>query len=431
MNRYDVVVVGGRVAGAATALLLARAGMRVALIDRSRPGSDIVSTHGLMRVGVAQLSRWGLLDQITEAGTPPIRSTTFHYPDGRTVVVAIRPSPGVPALYAPRRYLLDWLLVDAAAQAGVEVITQTAITALTSDENGRVTGVRTAGLGGRPVELPSLITVGADGIRSTVVRHVGAPILQQGRSCSAILYRYLNGVPAGGYEWAYRDNAAAGLIPTNNGQTCVFVSTTPQRMRAVRRTDVEHAFTTLLGQAAPALVDRVAASQPAGPIHGWGGTPGYVRQSWGPGWALVGDAGYYKDPITTHGMTDALRDAELLAHAITETTIAGSTEAIAFARYQQTRDRLSSDLFAATEDVAAYNWTPDTIEPLLRRVSAAMTDEVTHLQTLPDLAHIRQPDPLVDHRDRDTSPSAATVSDVRRPLPDARERGANRAKVIV
>ena len=200
MNRYDVVVVGGRVAGAATALLLARAGMRVALIDRSRPGSDIVSTHGLMRVGVAQLSRWGLLDQITEASTPPIRSTTFHYPDGRTVVVAIRPSPGVPALYAPRRYLLDWMLVDAAAQAGVEVITQTAITALTSDENGRVTGVRTAGRGGRPVELPSLITVGADGIRSTVVRHVGAPILQQGRSCSAILYRYLNGVPAGGYE---------------------------------------------------------------------------------------------------------------------------------------------------------------------------------------------------------------------------------------
>jgi flavin-dependent dehydrogenase len=327
--------------------------------------------------------------------------------------------------------LLDWLLVDAAAQAGVEVITQTTITALTSDENGRVTGVRAAGRGGRPVELPSLITVGADGIRSTVARHVGAPILQQGRSCSAILYRYLSSLPADGYEWAYRDNAAAGLIPTNNGQTCVFVSTTPQRMRAARRTDVEHAFTTVLGQAAPALVDRVAASQPAGPIHGWGGTPGYVRQSWGPGWALVGDAGYYKDPITTHGMTDALRDAELLAHAITETTTDGSTEAIAFARYQQTRDRLSNDLFAATEDVAAYNWTPDTIETLLRRVSAAMTDEVTHLQTLPNLAHTRQPDPLVDHRDRDASPSAATVADVRRPLPDARERGANRAKVIV
>lgn len=430
MTRYDVVVVGGRVAGASTALLLARAGARVALLDRSRPGSDIVSTHGLMRAGVVQLSRWGLLDQITAAGTPPIRSTTFHYPDGRTVEVAIRPSPGVPALYAPRRYLLDWLLVDAAAQAGVEVITQTTVTTLTSDDTGRVSGVRAIGRGGRSVELSSAITVGADGIRSTVAHDVAAPIRREGRSCSAILYRYLSGLPADGYEWAYRDNAAAGVIPTNDGQTCVFVGTTPQRMQAARRTDVEHAFTTMLRRAAPALLDRVAAAELAGPVHGWGGTPGYVRQSWGPGWALVGDASHYKDPITTHGMTDAVRDAELLAHAITETTTAGGTDAIAFARYQETRDRLSSDLFAATEDVAGYNWTPDTIETLLRRVSAAMTDEVTHLQTLPNSAHAVQPDRLVDHPYRDASRSAA-AADVRPPLPDARERGGNRAKVIV
>ena len=91
MNRYDVVVVGGRVAGASTALLLARAGPRVALVDRRRPGSDTVSTHGLMRAGVLQLSRWGLLDRVVAAGTPPIRSTTFHYADGRARCVAIRP----------------------------------------------------------------------------------------------------------------------------------------------------------------------------------------------------------------------------------------------------------------------------------------------------------------------------------------------------
>ena len=430
MTRYDAAVVGGRVAGASTALLLARAGARVALLDRSRPGSDIVSTHGLMRAGVAQLSRWGLLDQIT-ASTPPIRSTTFHYPDGRSVRVAIRPSPGVPALYAPRRYLLDWLLVDVAAQAGVEVITDTAVTALTSDHTGRVTGVRLARRGGRPVALPASITVGADGICSTVARQVAAPIIQQGRSSSAFLYRYLTGLPADGYEWAYRNNAAAGLIPTNHGQACVFVSTTPERMRAARRTGAEHAFAALLAQAAPALLDRVAAAQPAGPLHGWGGTSGYVRQAWGPGWALVGDAGYYKDPITTHGMTDALRDADLLATAITETLAGGTSEAAALSHYQQTRDRLSSDLFAATEDVAAYDWTPDTIETLLRRVSAAMTDEVNHLQTRPDLAHTMQADSRVDHHDRDASPSATTAAGLRRSLPDSRERGADHAKVII
>ena len=177
MNRYDVVVVGGRVAGASTALLLARAGARVALIDRSRPGSDTVSTHGLMRAGVLQLSRWGLLDQIVAAGTPPIRSTTFHYPNRPTVHVAIRPSPGVDALYAPRRHLLDWLLVDAAAQAGVHVITDTAVTALRSDSHGRVRGVHVVSRGGDSVALPASITVGADGIRSTVATLTRAPVV--------------------------------------------------------------------------------------------------------------------------------------------------------------------------------------------------------------------------------------------------------------
>lgn len=391
MNRYDVVVVGGRVAGASTALLLARAGARVALIDRSRPGSDTVSTHGLMRAGVLQLSRWGLLDQIVAAGTPPIRSTIFHYPNRPTVHVAIRPSPGVDALYAPRRHLLDWLLVDAAAQAGVHVITDTAVTALRSDSHGRVRGVHVVSRGGEAVEVPASITVGADGIRSTVATLTRAPVVQRGRSRSAVFYRYLTNMAADGYEWAYGAGTAAGLIPTNHSQTCVFVSTTPERMRAFRRTGAEHAFAAVLAQAAPAFLERVAAAEPASSIYGWGGIPGHVRRSWGPGWALVGDAGYYKDPITTHGMTDALRDAELLADAIIE-SIAGETpEAQALARYQQARDRLSGQHFAATEDVAAYDWNPDDIDGLLRRVSSAMTDEVTYLQTLPNLARTKQP----------------------------------------
>jgi len=134
MSGYDVVVVGGRVAGASTALLLGRAGARVALVDRSRAGTDTVSTHALMRAGVLQLSRWGLLDRVIAAGTPAIRSTSFHYTDGSIARVAIRPTAGVDALYAPRRYLFDRLLLDAAAQAGVDVFTEIAVTALRRDE---------------------------------------------------------------------------------------------------------------------------------------------------------------------------------------------------------------------------------------------------------------------------------------------------------
>jgi flavin-dependent dehydrogenase len=118
-------------------------------------------------------------------------------------------------------------------------------------------------------------------------------------------------------------------------------------------------------------------------MHGWAGAAGFVRQSWGPGWALAGDAGYYKDPITTHGITDALRDAELLAGAILETPT--GTAPASFAGYQATRDRLSSRLFEATETVASYRWSLDDVRVLLREVSSAMRDEVDHVGSLPDL----------------------------------------------
>ncbi len=199
-----------------------------------------------------------------------------------------------------------------------------------------------------------------------------------------MLYRYVSGLLADGYEWAYGDGAAAGLIPTNDGDTCVFVSTTRQRMGALRRAGTEHAFSTLLTRAAPALFDRVGVATPAGRVRGWGGVPGHVHRSWGPGWALVGDAGYFKGPITTHGTTDAMRDAELLAGEILKSQAGGLPEAVALARYQATRERLSSEFFAATKGVARYDWDVDGVQTLLRRVSSAMSDEVDYLQTLPD-----------------------------------------------
>jgi len=379
MNEYDVVVVGARVAGASTAMLLARAGLRVALVDRGSYGSDALSTHALMRAGVLQLSRWGLLDRVAAAGTPPVRSVTFHYPGAEPVHVSIKPSAGVDALYAPRRHVLDRILVDAAAAAGADVRYGTTVTGLLHDEQGRVSGVR--GLAGdREVRFDAALTVGADGIRSVVAREAGARVVRQGRAAGAVLYRYLTGLPADGYQWAYGVSAAAGLIPTNDGQTGVFVSTTPQRMHALRKGGTDAAFRTLVARAAPALEERVAAAGATGRTRGWGGAPGFVRRSSGPGWALVGDAGYFKDPITAHGITDALRDAELLTDEILEALAGGIPEAVALCRYQATRDRLSHRLFEATEAVAAYDWDVPQVQRLLRQVSASMSDEVEHLE---------------------------------------------------
>ncbi|MFG1624677.1 NAD(P)/FAD-dependent oxidoreductase [Kribbella sp. NPDC049227] len=373
---YDVLVVGGRVAGASTAMLLARAGARVALVERSAYGSDTVSTHGLMRAGVLQLSRWGLLDTLTAAGTPPIRETTFHYSDREAQQVTIRAKGGVDALYAPRRQVLDRILVDAAADAGADVRHRTAVTMLLRDESGRVTGAHVQDRAGRTADLQARLTIGADGIRSVVASAVDAPVVRRGESRSAILYRYYAGLRTAGFEWAYAPGAGAGFLPTNEELTCVFVATTPVRMRALRRGGAEEAFATLLTETG--LAERVLSAEPTGRLHGWAGAAGFMRQSGGPGWALVGDAGYYKDPITTHGMTDGLRDAELLTAAILR-----SPEAVALTQYQATRDELSRRFFDATESVASYAWSMDEVRLLLREVSSAMGDEVEHLQSLP------------------------------------------------
>lgn len=381
-SQYDVVVVGARVAGASTALLLARNGLKVALLDRAAYGSDTTSTHALMRAGVLQLSRWGVLPEIVRAGTPAVERTLFHYADGDTVSVSIRPSPGVGALYAPRRYLLDRVLVDAAADAGVDVHHGVTVTGLLPGPEGRVGGVRATTRAGTSYDVRARFTVGADGIRSVVAAELDAPVERPSSAAAAILYRYHAGLPVAGYEWAYAPGAAAGMIPTNDGLTCVFVSTTPARMRLLRREGVEEAFDTLFAGVAPAHAERLHASEPVDRMHGWGAVTGFVRRSWGPGWALVGDAGCFKDPISTHGITDALRDAELLAGAVHEALSGSQDERLVLAGYQEQRDRLSHQLIETTDRIAAYNWDMTQIRRLLRELSSAMVDEVETLEGL-------------------------------------------------
>jgi 2-polyprenyl-6-methoxyphenol hydroxylase-like FAD-dependent oxidoreductase len=381
--KTDVVVVGGRVAGAATAMLLARAGLRVVLLDRGRYGTDTLSTHALMRAGVLQLARWGLLDRLVANGTPPVRLTSFRYGEREPIQVSIRASGGVDALYAPRRHLLDRVLVDAAADAGALVRHGTYVTGLLRDRAGRVCGVQTRE-GDTAGDIPARYVVGADGISSVVAHAVEPRVLKRGRWASAVRYAYYTGFETSGYEWSYANGVAAGMIPTNGAETCVFVATTPLRMRMARATRTpEEAFQVLFRLAAPGQSHRLSAARPVGRERGWAGLRGYVRSAWGPGWALVGDAGYYKDPITAHGMTDALRDAELLSSALVAAMSGSDRADTALEAYQEQRDALSASLFRVSDEIAAYDWDDDQIQALLRRLSAAMTDEVELLGSLP------------------------------------------------
>jgi flavin-dependent dehydrogenase len=375
--KFDVVVVGARCAGAATALLIARAGGRVLIIDKGGYGSDTPSTHALMRGAVLQLRRWGVLPAIAAAGTPAIRSTTFSYPD-REVTVAIEPKFGVSALYAPRRTVLDRALADAAADAGADLRYRCEVREVLFDARGRATGV-VVQREGRIERIDADLVIGADGRHSTIARRVGAATRRQARHSTGVLYSYWENLGVDEYYWGYRPQASIGLIPTNNHATCVFVSVPWARFQTEMDGPARLVYERLIRGAFPALDGRLRDAQRVEGVRGFAGQLGFMRQSVGAGWALVGDAGYFKDPLTAHGITDALRDAELLARA----AIRGTPEA--FAEYETVQSDLSDKLFDVTDEVASFAWTDVQLQALHKSLSVEMTREVRFLDALEPL----------------------------------------------
>jgi len=205
-----------------------------------------------------------------------------------------------------------------------------------------------------------------------VAARVGAAIEHRARSASAVVYGYWSDVETDGYEWAYRSGVAAGLIPTNDGLTCVFAGGPPWRVgRGGRRVidDIVHS-------ASPAIAERLAAGRPPAGVRSFPGQPGFLRRAAGPGWALVGDAGSWKDPISTRGIADALRDAELLARAVVAAASGEVSEREAMSDYQFVRDRLTLPLLEAADAISAYDWGDDEINVLLRDLSSSMAADL-------------------------------------------------------
>lgn len=390
---YDAVIVGARAAGAATALLLARQGWRVLLCDRAGYGSDTLSTHALMRVGVLQLARFGLLERLAALGTPAVRRTVFHYSgdarfadgaDPGAVDLAIKPRHGIDALYAPRRTVLDRMLVDAAREAGVEVHHRAGLLTVERDASDRVCGATFAPEGSDPCTVSTRWLIGADGRRSSVARMVQAPITRSGAAATATIYGYYDNLQLGDaqptYRWLYARELGSGVIPTDGGQACVFVGSDSRRItRAVDGRGSELGLRTLLAGTSRELAAAVERARLVGKPWVFMGAPGFSRCPRGPGWALVGDAGAFRDPLTAHGISDALRDAELLARAL----LADSDAALV--DYEQARDWLNNDLFALTEKIAALDWSLDELPFLHRQLNKAMAVQCDLIMQTPPL----------------------------------------------
>lgn len=373
---YDAIIVGARCAGASTALLLARAGLKVLSIDRRPYGSDTLSTHALMRPAVLQLSRWGLLEPLLEAGTPIVEATTFHYGD-EEITIPLNAGPDLPGLIAPRRTVLDRTLVDAARKAGAEFLHDMAVGDLFADTRGRVRGVEISGAGRAALQVSADIVVGADGIGSLVAKCCDAQLLRSGAVSAAHVYGYAPVDPGAGYHWYFRDGIAGSLIPTNDGLACIVASVPTKLFDQRFRLGHARARTEVLEALSPALAEQASRAPKDARLQAFRGVPGYIRQAYGPGWALVGDAGFFRDPITSHGISDALRDAASLAHAVLD-----GSEA-AFAAWQQERDLFANQVLDTTDAIAGFDWTLADIGERHRRFSAVMKAEVQTLAGQP------------------------------------------------
>ena len=349
MSGYDVIIVGARVAGSATAMLLARHGLRVLAVDKAEFPSDTLSTHQVQLPGIARLERWGLFGRIAAAGTPATRSVRFD-PGGVVLEGSYPEFEGVDALYSPRRTLLDTLLVQAAREAGAEVRERFAVDEIVLDD-GRVTGVRGHERGGAAVSESARIVVGADGRHSLLSRTVGPRAYHEQPAQTFAYYTYWAELPVDGGEMYARERRMIGVWPTNDELVMTYVAGPIDDFHAFR-SDIETNLLASLDLAAD-VGERARTATRAERIYGTANTANYFRTPHGPGWALVGDAGLAMDPITGQGISDALRDAELLANAITDGLGGSRSLEAALRDYQHARDRAVKPMYDFTQDIAS------------------------------------------------------------------------------
>jgi 2-polyprenyl-6-methoxyphenol hydroxylase-like FAD-dependent oxidoreductase len=358
---FDAIIVGARCAGAPTALLLARRGFKVLLVDKATFPSDTISTHILWPHGAEILGRWGILEKLTQTGTPPIcRRMTFDV--GPFALRGSIPdaNDGMGG-FCPRRTVLDKLLVDAAADEGVEVRERFIVGELLM-KDGTVAGIRGRTQGGQPIEERARIVIGADGVNSFVARTVQAPEYDRRPVAACGYYSYFSGIQQDDIELYVRDYHAFGGAPTNDGLHLVMVNW-PTKEFATIRADIDGQVARAL-DSAPDFAARIYSGRREESWYGTAGVPGYFRKPFGKGWALVGDASYNRDPITAQGISDAFIDADMLAEALT-TWLSGEGEfEELMAAHESARNERVRPMYEFTTHLAALEPAPPEMRAL-------------------------------------------------------------------
>jgi flavin-dependent dehydrogenase len=354
---YDAIVVGARCAGSSTAMHLARMGYKVLLTDRAIFPSDTISTHMVWSPGLAYLKRWGLLDAVANSNCPPIREIAFDM--GEFVLQGgTPPVDGIDVHYCVRRTVLDKILVDAAARAGAEVREGFTVEGLILDEE-HVIGVRGHSRDHTGSEERARVVIGADGQHSLVARSVNAAEYSPRPAYSCLYYSYWSGVRADTAEYHIGRGCGAGAFPTNDGLTCVIVAQGISQFSNFK-TDVERNYEASLSIDAR-FAEKVRCGRREERITGTADIAGFFRKPFGPGWALVGDAGYHKDPVTAQGITDAFRDAETLAGALDDVFADRRPYDQALGDYERCRNEAVMPMYGLTCQFAQLDPPPDVL----------------------------------------------------------------------
>ena len=359
----DVIVVGARCAGSPTAMLLARKGYRVLAVDRATFPSDTVSTHILHPLGVAALSRWGLLDRLTATGCPPIHTYTYDF--GPFTIAGAPGTREAPVGYCPRRTVLDKLLVDAAAQSGAEIREGFTVEEILI-EDGRAVGIKGHSKDGKSTTERARVVIGADGLRSAVAEAVRPDRYDEKPILLAAYYSYWSGLPMDGrFETYIRDKRGFGVAPTHDDLTMIIVGW-PYAEFAACKKDIEGNVLKTIALA-PTFADRLRGAKRETRFVG-AAVPNYFRKPYGPGWALVGDAGYNRDFITGQGMMDAFLDAELCVAALDKAMSGALTFDAAMSNYQGARDARVKAMYEFTCNLATLDPPPPETQQLFAAI---------------------------------------------------------------
>jgi 2-polyprenyl-6-methoxyphenol hydroxylase-like FAD-dependent oxidoreductase len=343
--------------------LLARKGYRVLAVDSAKFPSDTVSTHLLHPPAVAALERFGVLERLKATSCPPIEKYSYDF--GPFTIAAPPGKPGQVA-YCPRRTVLDNLLVDAAAAAGAEVRESFSVDELVV-RDGIVTGIR-GHANGKNVAESARVVIGADGRHSLVARGVRPEQYQEQPPVQVSYYSYFSNLATDVFATYVRPYRAWAVMPTHDGLTLVICGR-PIAEFEEYRSDIERKFFEAF-ELAPAFAERIKGAKREARFAGTS-VPGYFRKPFGPGWALVGDAGYNKDFITAMGISDAFRDAELCAAALDEVFSGRQSFDTALLAYQRARDEQSMPMYQFTNQFAPLAPPPPEMEKLLAAAHAS------------------------------------------------------------